>query len=869
MRKWYVTFCIHLCILLNSFAATLTVPDDLETIQSAIDSSSIGDTIVVKPGNYYENLAIINKNIKLFSLYEIDGDTAHISNTIIDGGNTNSVISIQSGIDTTCIISGLTITNGYHWSAGAGINLVNASPVIRNCILTNNGDDSDTNPTGIGGISCYLANPQIQSLKITQNYGSGLTAVYSKPIVTDCIISKNVGSGINLSGTSQLTCSKTIIANNKGLRGGGIYSTNSTMRLDNTTICNNAASYGGGMFFTEDANIESSNNVNIYLNKAYSDGNDLLVWQSSIYDTVITPIEINIDTFTVKNPDDYFIAPNYGFTLNIKNEKVEKVNHDLYVSPNGSNINSGQDADHALKSLEFALLKTNADSLNPQTIYLSSGKYSSSTTGEQFPVRLRSYVTLEGESDSTTILDIENQWETGIVAINCDSISISNMTVQNGFEHGGISIKGSSIKMNNLLVQNNTGHTGGGIYFVNSHLEVKDLVLMNNSRVVTGCGGIKIDNCTGYLKNILFDSNVGGNQNEEGGGMAVFNSAMKMDSLEFINNISGTNGGGIYMYDSDISISNSTFDNNSALYGGGIACENTRLFLTNSRIKNNHAENAGGGLVCYQSSPELNRVTFENNTTANWGAAISCSENSSPVLAHVTTLHNTADQYGGGIFCWRGSNPVLVNSILWDDLPQPVAIMHDKVACSLTVSHSLIDNGYEGLLLNDNDIINWLDGNIVQDPLFSQSAILTKHSPCIDAGTTEVILESDTLWIDNSHDYWGKAPDMGAIEFDPLTDVSPVLAPETFSVHLSSYPNPFNSSTMIELGIDKQQDLDVSIYNMLGQKVKQLVNKTMDAGEYKFLWDGKNNYGNDASSGIYMVVFTGNIKKNIKILYLK
>ncbi len=869
MKKWYLTFCIYLCFLLNSFAATLIVPDDLETIQSAIDSSSIGDTIVVKPGNYFENLVIINKNINLFSLYEIDGDTAHISNTIIDGGNTNSVLSIQTGIDSTCIISGFTITNGFHRSAGAGINLVNASPVIRNCILTNNGDDSDTSPSGIGGISCYLANPKIQSLIITQNYGPGLSAIYSKPVITDCIISKNMGSGINLSGTSQLTCSETIIKENKGFRGGGIYSTNATMRLDNITICNNAASYGGGMFFTEDATIESSNNVNIYLNKAYTDGNDLLVWQSSIYDTVITPIEINIDTFTVKEPDDFFVAPDYGFNLNIENAKIEKVSHNLYVSPNGSDQNSGQDANQALKSLDFALIKSNADSLNPQTIYLSSGKYSSSTTGEQFPVRLRSYVTLEGESDSTTILDIENQWETGIVVINCDSISISNMTVQNGFEHGGISIKGSSIKMNNLFIHNNTGYTGGGIYFANSYLEVKNLIVANNSRVVSGCGGIKIDYCTGYLKNILFDSNVGGNQNEEGGGMAVFNSALEMDSLEFINNISGTNGGGLYMYDSDISISNSTFENNSALYGGGLACENTRLLLSNTRVTNNHAENAGGGLVCYQSSPRLHRVTFEGNTTANWGAAISCSENSSPVLSHVTTIHNTADQYGGGIFCWRGSNPVLVNSILWDDVPQSIAIMHDEIACSLAVSHSMIDNGYEGMLFNDNDTINWMDGNIVQDPLFYQDAILSKHSPCIDAGTTELIFDSDTLWIDKNYDYIGTAPDMGAIEFDPLTDISPALIPETFSVHLSSYPNPFNSSTMIEFGIDKQQELDVSIYNMLGQKVKQLVNKTMDAGEYKFLWDGKNNYGNDTSSGIYLVVFTGNINKNIKILYLK
>jgi fibronectin-binding autotransporter adhesin len=67
-----------------------------------------------------------------------------------------------------------------------------------------------------------------------------------------------------------------------------------------------------------------------------------------------------------------------------------------------------------------------------------------------------------------------------------------------------------------------------------------------------------------------------------------------------------------------------------------------------------------------------------------------------------------------------------------------------------------------------------------------------------------------------------------------------------------NYPNPFNPSTLINFDLPKQSAVTLEIYDVLGQKVKTLVNgETMDPGYYKVTWNGTNQYGSPVSSGIY------------------
>jgi len=69
----------------------------------------------------------------------------------------------------------------------------------------------------------------------------------------------------------------------------------------------------------------------------------------------------------------------------------------------------------------------------------------------------------------------------------------------------------------------------------------------------------------------------------------------------------------------------------------------------------------------------------------------------------------------------------------------------------------------------------------------------------------------------------------------------------------NAYPNPFNPTTNISFQVPHQEDVALVIYNVLGQKVKTLVNKSMNTGEYNITWDATDMFGSQVSSGIYFV----------------
>ncbi len=100
----------------------------------------------------------------------------------------------------------------------------------------------------------------------------------------------------------------------------------------------------------------------------------------------------------------------------------------------------------------------------------------------------------------------------------------------------------------------------------------------------------------------------------------------------------------------------------------------------------------------------------------------------------------------------------------------------------------------------------------------------------------------------------------------PLMAITPQL-PETYGLE-QNYPNPFNSETVITFHLKQSGFVDVSIYNVLGQKVRTLTAQQMNAGTFTLKWDGCNEQGVMGQSGVYLYVLQTRDFREVKKMQL-
>ncbi|MCB2230395.1 T9SS type A sorting domain-containing protein [bacterium] len=93
--------------------------------------------------------------------------------------------------------------------------------------------------------------------------------------------------------------------------------------------------------------------------------------------------------------------------------------------------------------------------------------------------------------------------------------------------------------------------------------------------------------------------------------------------------------------------------------------------------------------------------------------------------------------------------------------------------------------------------------------------------------------------------------------------------PGSFTVR-QNYPNPFNPSTVIEFSLSAAADVEVTVYNTLGQSVRTLIKQVLGAGDYQVSWDGTTDSGEPAASGVYLYrVAAGEQSLSKKMLLLR
>jgi hypothetical protein len=286
-------------------AQTLHVPADYPTIQSAVFAAQEGDTVLVSPGIYYENVQLQGRDIVLTSRFRIDQDAALIEQTVIDGSqpvhpDTGSCLLIWKHETAATVIEGFTLRGGTGtvwldpagfgtYREGGGILTEFSSPVIRHNIIRDNVIPSATPPpinsTGGGGIRSGDGAPLIEHNLIVHNradgYGGGIVLNYTPgAVIRNNVIAYNQG-GVDFSGgglwavgTDQNTVvvfQNNVLAYNEALPGPG--------QLDGQ---------GGGMWINAIKVLVSNNIVwgNIQDNgkQVRSSGANLVVQYNTIQD---------------------------------------------------------------------------------------------------------------------------------------------------------------------------------------------------------------------------------------------------------------------------------------------------------------------------------------------------------------------------------------------------------------------------------------------------------------------------------------------------------------------------------------------------------------------------------------------------------
>src|SRR6185437_164194 len=298
-----LAFVVAISPQLARAQATINVPADQPTIQAAINAAVNGDTVMVAPGTYFENL---NFNGKAITVTSSDGPSV----TIVDGGGLGPVATFNTNEGANSVLSGFTLQNGVPsqvfpvtGTSGGGILILNASPtitgnvitgnhaicgigieiqggsaVIRGNTITNNTQAFGDGGCGGGGVEVSTGSPQIIGNTITNNslngggFGGGISVFSASPTIRDNYIAANSvwnsGGGINLEGSGAPVVVDNIVFNNTtlgGCSGAGMYvqgpSSLAAVVINNTIVGNNAFDGSSGLYSDTLGPILISNNI--------------------------------------------------------------------------------------------------------------------------------------------------------------------------------------------------------------------------------------------------------------------------------------------------------------------------------------------------------------------------------------------------------------------------------------------------------------------------------------------------------------------------------------------------------------------------------------------------------------------------------
>jgi len=165
---------------------------------------------------------------------------------------------------------------------------------------------------------------------------------------------------------------------------------------------------------------------------------------------------------------------------------------------------------------------------------------------------------------------------------------------------------------------------------------------------------------------------------------------------------------------------------------------------------------------------------------------------------------------------------------------------------------------FNGGIVDLNPSSNWFDKDAVV------SALATAESCYSWSGWT-----GDTTCTDNPVQIKMDRPKFLTANFEIQSRVKSANYPNRFDLKQNA-PNPFNPETVIIYDLPKAGIVSITVFDLMGRRLRTLVRKRMQPGSYRTVWDGRNDTGQMLSSGTYMYIMkSGDFQKRMKALLLK
>ena len=623
-----------------------------------------------------------------------------------------------------------------------------------------------------------------------------------------------------LSNATNFSLAACDIKNNLAYTGGGVYLYNSMVYMKSCIISQNFASLGGGVGLNWHGRVifDQIMRSSVYDNIA-GHGQDILASNTMV------DLEIFLDMGTVNHHNSYYISytksvlsdPGTLLNIDILRGYLTEVNADIYVSPAGDDSNNGISSATPLKSIYRAMQIVQSDSLNPKTVYLAPGNYSSEE-GQFFPIGLKSYVKLQGAGIGLTNLT-NSRYSKTIRAQRVNNIAIDGLSLNNRNNP----IVGSPItysrivdgRISNIIVNGIPSSMRGGIY------------LGSNSDYYSNC----------YLDNVT----ISGNNAVRQSGLFSLVVDLDIDRLT-IDNCSVTGG--------ELDSPNSLF------YFSGNKLKMSNSKIVNSSVSYNDINIVSIGINGDQATRELklDNVLVANNQTGGGNPVFIANFSDNPGIINNCTFVNNS----GADYAVRLNGNFEVNNCIFNNNTSG-EIKSAGSTSQLQFNNNFIRNYPASTSVEAFNNVHFNDVVLTGDPGFCSSIAddplsyqLGNSSICRDMGTPDTtgLVLPDTDLAGNPRIY-GTAIDIGCYEWNYPVSVEDELAPP--AIQLKTFPNPFSDQLTLLFNLKQRGRLNCEFYNVKGQKVRSLADAPYNSGDHMLIWDGRDNSGQRLGSGIYFM----------------